>query len=207
LVIENVGGILKPRIPARAPTKLTELKWILQEEWTKFNQETIDALICSPPNRFRLRILEQWRTISNLGRLNQGPREIYPVPEGVLTPRLVHQNHVGETVLIRGVATRITWRELTREFEIHFMDESLFTPRGEMPRSIRVRATGDRTAFPIKDVPTILEGEVILARDDWFTPIKTSGSARKRHTHFAIQLCVRLTRVVKEATPENGFES
>jgi hypothetical protein len=119
----------------------------------------------------------------------------------------VHQDHIGETVLIRRVATRIAWRELTREFEIHFMDEPLFTPRGKMPRSIQVRATGDRTSLPIKDVPAILEGEVILTRDDWFTPIRTTGSARKRHDHFIIQLCVRLPRAVKDARPENGLES
>jgi hypothetical protein len=50
------------------------------------------------------------------------------------------------------------------------MAEPLFTRRGEMPRSIRVRATDNRTALPIKDVPAIVKGEVILARDDWFTP-------------------------------------
>jgi hypothetical protein len=60
-------GILKPRIAARASTNLTELKQIHQEEWTKLNQETIDALTCSIPNRFQLCILEQGMTISHLG--------------------------------------------------------------------------------------------------------------------------------------------
>jgi hypothetical protein len=78
----------------------------------------------------------------------------------------VNENHVGQMVLIRGVATRIVWSEVTREFEIHFMDEQLFTPRGEMPRTIRVRACCDQTGLPIKDVPTILEGEVIFAHDN-----------------------------------------
>jgi hypothetical protein len=150
--------------------------------------------------------VEQERTISHLARLNQGPNEVCRVPEGVLIARLVSQNYVGQTVLIRGVATRIARSEVTREFEIHFMDEQLFTPRGEMLGTIRVRPCCDQTGLPIKDIPTLSEGDVIFARDDWFTPTRTTGSARKRHGHFLRQLFVQLTRAIKEARPEDAVE-
>jgi hypothetical protein len=49
---------------------------------------------------------------------------------------------------------------------MHFMDEQLFTLRGEMPGMIPVQARGECPELPMKVVPTILEGELMVCSEN-----------------------------------------
>jgi hypothetical protein len=65
-VIENLWGILKQRVSDRDPNSIAELETILREEWNKISQETIDSLMDSIPERFKLDIDKKGGTTGHL---------------------------------------------------------------------------------------------------------------------------------------------
>jgi len=64
--IENLWAILKVRVSEREPQNIIEMEKILQEEWSSINQSTIDALIRSTPERFKLVEEEHGKAIGHL---------------------------------------------------------------------------------------------------------------------------------------------
>ena len=63
--IENLWGILKRRVAERDPQSIDDLIKVLQDEWSAIDQQVIDKLLASTPERFRLVLEEEGKSINH----------------------------------------------------------------------------------------------------------------------------------------------
>jgi hypothetical protein len=62
--IENVWGLLKIRVAAREPKRVADLRPILLEEWDDLEQDAIDRLMDTMPERFTMCIEAEGKFIT-----------------------------------------------------------------------------------------------------------------------------------------------
>jgi transposase len=76
--IENVWGILKSRVTSREPKNVTDLRKIILEEWNNLDQDSIDRLMDTMPERFSMCIAVDGKFIGHLVRKMSHRQEIEP---------------------------------------------------------------------------------------------------------------------------------
>jgi hypothetical protein len=75
-VTENVWGILKSQIAARGPGSVPKLKQTVQEEWSRLSQNTINALVHSMNQRFKLCLKQDRKSIRHfVGKIHSKSRD------------------------------------------------------------------------------------------------------------------------------------
>jgi hypothetical protein len=105
--IENVWGILKIRLAAREPKNVAGLRATLLEEWDNLEQDIIDRLIGTMPERFQMCITAEGKFIGHLvrrmgHRQEREPSEIpvKPSQDSEMEIRKLEAPHVGTIVTL-----------------------------------------------------------------------------------------------------------
>jgi transposase len=160
-VIENVWGILKNKVAARAPKTIEQLKSCLTDEWNALDQSTLDGLIRSIPERCRLCLEHHGDCISLFTKRHSPLGNAASPPDGVLTVRALQPKHIDCVVRLRGIITRFRQFSVGREKFLRLQDEPAFTPAGSAPRSIMLIAAPEAEVPVLGDAVTI-EGQAVL---------------------------------------------
>jgi hypothetical protein len=193
-IIENVWGMMKKAIAPRDPKSIDELKTMLKEEWDAIPQAKIDDLIRSTPERMRLCLENDGKSIGHLlnrtqvGYLARQAAQIH-LPPGVTIPRKIGVAEVGRTFSICGIVIRngMGYDPFTGKsnFVVMLQDAAQYVPEGEMPRSIEVIvgdiSEEDKTVW---EPGAFLRFEVfataVFNHNPRFREIRSQGSLRIR---------------------------
>jgi hypothetical protein len=154
-VIENLWGILKRKASERSPKTVHELKQAVFDEWDNLDQETIDALVDTTTEKFKMCISEEGKSINHLVRkMHQPAKQLVRLPvlqNGAKCICQLKQTYIGKQVTIAAQAKGA--RNCAHKEALHWillLDHDRVTAGRKGPKSIQLMIPTESVAsFPM----------------------------------------------------------